>query len=88
MKNVYRVKGGIMKPLVVKNQKEADWLNRNVLHCGWVHPGDLWDTPEAWPDPDDRELARAVLLRYRKEGSHAIVWESERWQLAVCCREG
>jgi|GEM_PF-4008604 len=76
-----------MKPLRVKNQDEATWLNRNVLHCGWVVPGQLWDTAEAWPDPKDRALAHEILKRYRKGGANAVVTEAERRQLAVCCRE-
>jgi len=76
-----------MKPLVVKNAKEADWLNRNVLHCGWISPWQAWDTAESWPNPNDRALARTILLRYRKVGIQAEVTETERQQLAVCCRE-
>ena len=74
------------EPLWVESQEEADWLNTHALHCGRVEPGDDWDTPEAWPDLEDRALAREILLRYRREGASATVSEGERWRLAVCCR--
>jgi len=71
----------------IKNKNEADWLNQNVLHCGYVRPGDVWDSPQAWEDHDDRNLAREILRRYRQYGETAVVTDDERRQLAVCCRE-
>jgi len=74
------------EPLWVETKEEADWLNANALHCGHVEPGDDWDTAEAWPDLEDRAMAREILLRYRREGASATVTDGERWRLAVCCR--
>ena len=76
-----------MKPLKIRDYQEAMWLNRNVLHCGWVSPWQPWDTAESWPNPSDRVLARAILLRYRKYRADTVVTEAERRQLAICCRE-
>ena len=71
----------------IKNENEASWLNQHVLHCGHVRPGDVWDSRQAWDDPDDRALARNILRRYRQHGETAVVTDDERRQLAVCCRE-
>jgi hypothetical protein len=73
-------------PLVVRDDDEAEWLNRNVLHCGHVSAGDEWDTAEAWDELDDRYLARQLLLRYREQGPSARVADWERSTLAYCCR--
>jgi len=73
-------------PLVVESEEEAEWLNRNVLHCGHVSAGDEWDTAEAWDEIDDRYLARQLLLRYREQGPSAKVADWERSRLAYCCR--
>jgi hypothetical protein len=73
-------------PLVVESEEEAEWLNRNVLHCGHVSAGDEWDTAEAWDEVDDRHLARELLLRYREQGPSAKVADQERSRLAYCCR--
>jgi hypothetical protein len=73
-------------PLIVRDAAEAEWLNQNVLHCGHVSAGDAWDTIQAWDDPEDRALARSILLRYRAQGPSAVVADGERRQLAVCCR--
>jgi len=70
----------------VRNQREADWLNASVLHCGHVRPGDVWDSPQAWADHEDRALAQEIIRRYRRHGAAAIVTDDERRQLAVCCR--
>jgi hypothetical protein len=74
------------KPMIVRDAAEAAWLNRNVLHCGHVRPGDVWDSIQAWDDPEDRAVAREILLRYRRHGAAAVVTDDERRQLAVCCR--
>ena len=75
-----------MNPLIIHDAAEAAWCNQNVLHCGHVSAGDAWDTTQAWDDPEDRLLARSILLRYREQGASAVVADWERRQLAVCCR--
>ena len=72
-----------MRPLVVIDDDEAQVLTKYFLHCGSVQPGDEWDTDVAWVDPDIRQLARRLLVRYRKTGE--LPTDDERRLLATCC---
>jgi hypothetical protein len=78
---------------------EAEWLSREVLHCGYVDPGDIdpqsQDVAIVWPDIQD-PIERLTAIRtcvqvldeYRERGwASAAVLEAAQYIWAVCCRE-